>query len=70
MKTITFKISDDLFSDIKSLARELGENRSSVIRRAVRFYIDRYDEAITKIRLEDPERIMIPHETVLKEFGL
>lgn len=70
MKTVTFKIDCDLPRDIESLARELGDSRNSVISRATRFYIDSYDEAIAKTRLDDPDRTTIPHETVLREFGL
>ncbi|MFH1250005.1 MAG: CopG family transcriptional regulator [bacterium] len=70
MKTMTFKINDDLLSEIVLLAEELGESRSSVMRRAAHFYVDNYFQAIAENDMKDPERIMIPHETVLKEFGL
>lgn len=70
MKPVTFKIDDDLINEIDALAQELRENRSSLIKKALNFYLDNYDGIVAKTRQEDPERVMIPHEDVLKEYGL
>ncbi len=70
MKPVTFKINDDLLNEMDALAAELRENRSSLIKKALSFYIDNYDGIIAKTRLEDPESKTIPHEEILKEYGL
>jgi predicted transcriptional regulator len=67
---VTFKISYDLLNKADALAAELRENRCSLIKKSLSFYIDNYDGIIAKMRLEDPETETIPHEEVLKEYGL
>lgn len=70
MKPVTFKIDEELIGEIDALAQEAHENRSSIIKKALAFYLDNYDGIIAKTRQENPEGAMIPHEEVLKEYGL
>lgn len=57
-RVVTFKIDDELLSEVDSLAKSLNKTRSDVIREAVRLYIklrnaDTYiREPIKYIRLE------------------
>jgi len=36
----------------------------------LKFYLDNYDGIIAKTRDEDPDKKLIDHEDVLKEYGL
>ena len=70
MKTVSFKLDEDFLNELEALAGKLHENKSSLIKKALAFYIDNYDGIIAKTRNEDPEKELIPHEDVLKKYGL
>jgi len=70
MKPVSFKIDEELIGEIDALAQETHESRSSLIKKAISFYLDNYDGVIAKARQDDPDSVMIAHEDVLKEYGL
>ncbi len=70
MKTVSFKLKEDFLDELEALAESLHENKSSIIKKAIAFYIDNYDGIIAKTRNEDPDKELIPHEDVLKQYGL
>ncbi len=70
MKTVSFKLEEEFLYEIEALAVSLHENKSSLIKKALTFYIDNYDGIIAKTRNEDAKKEFIPHEDVLKRYGL
>jgi len=70
MKTVSFKIQDEFLEEIETLAIQTKETKSSLVKKALSFYIDNYDGIIAKTRDEDPEQELILHEEVLKKYGL
>lgn len=70
MKTVSFKIQDEFLEEIETLASQTKETKSSLVKKALSFYIDNYDGIIAKTRDEDPDQELIPHEEVLKKYGL
>jgi len=70
MRTVSFKIEEHFLEEIEALASEIHETKSSMIKKALLFYIDNFDGIIAKSRNEDPDQKLIPHEDVLKEYGL
>ena len=70
VKTVSFKIDEPFLDEIEALASEIHETKSSMIKKALSFYIDNFDGIIAKSRDEDPNQKLIPHEDVLKEYGL
>ena len=70
MKTVSFKLKEDFLDVLEALAESLHENKSSIVKKALAFYIDNYDGIIAKTRHEDTNRELIPHEDVLKKYGL
>jgi len=70
MRTVSFKIEEHFLEEIEALASEINETKSSMIKKALSFYIDNFDGIIAKSRNEDPDQKLIPHEDILKEYGL
>jgi predicted transcriptional regulator len=70
VKTVSFKIDEPFLGEIEALASEIHETKSSMIKKALSFYIDNFDGIIAKSRNEDSDKKLIPHEDVLKEYGL
>jgi hypothetical protein len=52
------------------LSRDLHKTKSALIKQSLEFYVDNYDGIIAKTRNEDPNKELIDHEDVLKEYGL
>jgi predicted transcriptional regulator len=70
MKTVSFKLKEDFLDELEALAESLHESKSAIVKKALAFYIDNYDGIIAKTRNEDPDKELIPHEDVLKQYGL
>ncbi len=70
MKTVSFKIEETFLDEIEALSRDLHISKSAVIKKALAYYIDNFDGIIAKTRDEDPDKELIPHEEVLKKYGL
>ncbi|MBC8256857.1 MAG: ribbon-helix-helix protein, CopG family [Candidatus Marinimicrobia bacterium] len=70
MKTVSFKLKEDFLDELEALAENLHENKSGIIKKALAFYIDNYDGIIAKTRNEDDNKELIPHEDVLKKYGI
>ncbi len=70
MKTVSFKIKEEFLKEIETIVAETKETKSSLVKKALAFYIDNYDGIIAKTRNEDKTQELIPHEEVLKEYGL
>ena len=70
LKPVTFKIDEELIGEIDALAQETHENRISLIKKALIFYIENYDGIIAKARQDDPDGVMVAYKDVLKEYNL
>lgn len=71
MKTVTFKIDEAFLEELDSLSGRLKESRSTIIKKALEFYIDNYDGLIARSRYEAPEDgEWVVHEELLKDYGL
>ncbi|NOZ74194.1 MAG: hypothetical protein GXO90_02295 [FCB group bacterium] len=69
-KTVSFKIEDNFLEELETLSREVHLTKSALIKQSLKFYLDNYDGIIAKTRDEDPDKKLIDHEDVLKEYGL
>ncbi len=66
-------IDEDISKELESVARELGEKKSSIIEKALEVYFDLLDLKLAKKRLRDLEsgrdRLLDPEE-VWKKLGI
>jgi len=66
-------IDQDVSKELESVARELGEKKSSIIEKALEVYFDLLDLKLAKKRLKDLEsgrdRLLDPEE-VWKKLGI
>jgi predicted transcriptional regulator len=66
-------IDEDISKELESVARELGEKKSSIIEKALEVYFDLLDLKLAKKRLKDLEsgrdRLLDPEE-VWKKLGI
>lgn len=70
LRTVSFKIEEDFLEEVEALSKELHKTKSALIKQSLEFYLDNYDGIIAKTRDEDPNKELIDHEEVLKEYGL
>ncbi|HDZ11116.1 MAG TPA: ribbon-helix-helix protein, CopG family [Bacteroidetes bacterium] len=70
LKTVSFKLEEDFLEEVETLSKELHQTKSALIKNSLEFYLDNYDGIIAKTRDEDPNKQLIDHEDVLREYGL
>jgi predicted DNA-binding protein len=70
LKTVSFKVEEDFLEEVETLSKELHKTKSALIKNSLEFYLDNYDGIIAKTRDEDPNKQLIDHEDVLREYGL
>ncbi len=70
LKTVSFKVEEDFLEEVETLSKELHQTKSALIKNSLEFYLDNYDGIIAKTRDEDPNKQLIDHEDVLREYGL
>lgn len=70
LKTVSFKVEEDFLEEVETLSKELHQTKSSLIKNSLEFYLDNYDGIIAKTRDEDPNKQLIDHEDILREYGL
>lgn len=66
-------IDQDVSKELESVARELGEKKSSIIEKALEVYFDLLDLKLAKKRLKDLESgrdRLLDHEEVWKKLGI
>lgn len=66
-------IDQDVSRELESVARELGEKKSSIIEKALEVYFDLLDLKLAKKRLKDLESgrdRLLGHEEVWKKLGI
>ena len=70
LKTVSFKIEEGFLDEVETLSRDLHKTKSALIKQSLEFYVDNYDGIIAKTRNEDPNKELVDHEDVLREYGL
>ena len=68
-KVISAKIDDKTDDMLAMISTELKVSKSWVVNQALDYYLERYDELLSDHVLATMKET-IPHEKVLKEFGL
>jgi predicted transcriptional regulator len=68
-KIISAKISDKTDNMLAMISSELKVSKGWVVNQALDYYLERYDELLSGHVLATMKET-IPHEKVLKEFGL
>ncbi len=66
-------IDDDVSQELESLAKELGEKKSSLIEKALTVYFDLLDLQVARKRLRDLEKgkaELVDAEDVWKDLGI
>ncbi len=66
---ISAKIDESINERLNEYAKELQLSKSWIIQQALKQYLDRYDEYLSDFRISSLSE-GIPHEEVLKEYGL
>ncbi|WP_297455265.1 DUF6290 family protein [Persephonella sp.] len=70
---INISLDKEIADELESIAKELGEKKSHIIRDALMYYFDYLDVKIAEKRLKDIEEgrsKLIPAEEVWKKLGL
>ena len=70
---MNISLDKEIADELESIAKELGEKKSHIIRDALMYYFDYLDEKIAEKRLKDIEEgrsKLIPAEEVWKKLGL
>ena len=70
---MNISLDKEIADELESIAKELGEKKSHIIRDALMYYFDYLDVKIAEKRLKDIEEgrsKLIPAEEVWKKLGL
>ena len=69
MSQITARIPDDLLAELDAAATSLRRTRADVIRQAVEYYLDDYEDIRTAVSvLRDPADPVLDWEVVRREL--
>lgn len=69
MSQITARIPDDLLAELDAAATSLRRTRADVIRQAVEYYLDDYEDIHAAVSvLRDPADPVLDWETVRREL--
>lgn len=69
MSQITARIPDDLLAELDAAATSLRRTRADVIRQAVEYYLDDYEDIRAAVSvLRDPADPVLDWETVRREL--
>ena len=70
---MNISLDKEIADELESIAKELGEKKSHIVRDALMYYFDYLDVKIAEKRLKDIEEgrsKLIPAEEVWKKLGL
>ncbi len=69
MSQITARLSDETLALLDDAATRLGRTRAEIVRRAIEYYLDDYEDLTTSIeRLQDPSDPVLEWDAVKHEL--